>query len=140
MQHVPRHAATASGWRRMSEIVVRRDRHLDLADEIRAAANDLFDCVDELHYSHDWPYEHAEQRAFDAVQRARKLVSRNGRMTQDEMLAALIPVTHEWWPERSPLVADARDAVERIRRAAIVAAYEPRSGLAWSDALWRDVA
>ncbi|MGW4942149.1 hypothetical protein ACWEOZ_11235 [Actinoplanes sp. NPDC004185] len=117
--HRPKHAARGGyTW-------LHRARQLTLADEILAAARELFDSVDELHYCHDWPYEPAEQRAFDAVHQARKAISRGGEMTEAQLLHALLPVTHEWWPELSPLVADARAAVERIRCAAADAKYGP---------------
>lgn len=114
--HHPRHAASASGRR--------HDHACDLTEEISAAAHELFDCVDELHYSHDWPYDYAERRAFEAVRQARRVISRSDRISRSDLLEALMPVTYEWWPELSPLVAAARDAVERIRRAAIIAKYE----------------
>ncbi|MET0493990.1 MAG: hypothetical protein ABW000_12765 [Actinoplanes sp.] len=120
--HRPKHAASAGGgW-------LRRGRRPTLADEISTAARELFICVDELHYSYDWPYEPAEQRAFDAVQQARRLISRDEHPSEASLLEALVPVTHEWWPELSPMMVGAREAVERIRRAAIVARY-PQTAL-----------
>jgi hypothetical protein len=146
--HRPKHAAqTDYNWRRVSDTIRRRGRRSELVDEISAAAIELFDRVDELYYSSGWPYEYIEQKAYEAVQRARGLVSGNSDLTEKDLLAALMPVTYEWWPELSPLVTDARNAVERIRIAAAVAAYEPgpagyepgpeESG---SNAAWRDVA
>ena len=93
------------------------------AEQIISAARELFSCVDELHYSYDWPYEHAEERAFDAVQEGRRRLGREPAMNEADLLAAVMPITWEWWPERSPMVAAARAAVERIRRAAVLAKY-----------------
>lgn len=116
--HRPKHAA------RGGRTWLHRARQETLADEILAAARDLFDSVDVLHYCHNWPYAPAEERAFEAVHQARRAISQGGEMTEAELIRALLPVTHEWWPELSPLVADAKAAVERIRRAAVLAKYE----------------
>jgi hypothetical protein len=117
--HRPKHAA------RGGRTWLHRTRQPTLADEILTAARELFDSVDELHYCYDWPFEPIDQGAFDAVQQARRAISRRDEMTEAQLVQALLPVTYEWWPELSPLVADARAAVERIRRAVVVAKYEP---------------
>jgi hypothetical protein len=103
----------------------RRKRPQTLADEVRAAARELFRAVDKLHYGAGWPFPEFDfqRRAYEAVQRARSALTQEPGMGLDEMLFVLAPVMDEAWPGQSPLTGPAHRAVDRLRRARALRTY-----------------
>jgi hypothetical protein len=95
-----------------------------LQREIRAAAEDLFFHVDRLRASLGWPWEIYEERAYQAVQRAREILQRDAKLSVQDLLAAVRPILNERWPDHLPDLAAARSAVERLRLARATAACQ----------------
>jgi hypothetical protein len=94
-----------------------------LARDIRAAAADLFFHVDKLRDSLGWPWEIYEERAYEAVQRARATLHGDAELPVSALVAAINPIINEWWPGHLPDLAAARNAVERLRVARATASY-----------------
>jgi hypothetical protein len=94
-----------------------------LRQEIRAAAADLFFHVDRLRDSLGWPWEIYEERAYEAVQRARAIMDADDDLPVCRLVAAVNPIINEWWPAHLPDLEAARNAVERLRVARATASY-----------------
>lgn len=99
----------------------------DQADSIRAAAEEVFIRVDELRRVLGWPYVEFEQRASATTNRARAALSGLAADAPTaDLIAAVKPILGECWPAPPTLVANASQAVDRLR--AVVAGAEGTAG------------